>query len=150
MPTDGDLGPRLTRRLTYLLKRTLLDVEEIQQEYLAPSGIGARELAVLLLLDSRAPESQQRAGERLGVDRTSMVGLLDGLEAKGLVERQADPNDRRRNVVALTDTGRRTLADAVKASDRAERRALAALDPSEREQFRALLTRVASSRRDPT
>ena len=71
--------------------------------------MNARELAVLLLLDGREPESQQQAAGRLGVDRTTMVGLLDGLEGKGLVARHADAGDRRRNVVGLTDAGQRTL-----------------------------------------
>jgi DNA-binding MarR family transcriptional regulator len=73
-----------------------------------------------------------------------MVALLDGLEANGLVAREADPHDRRRNVVALTDAGRRTLEKALRASDKAERRLLGALDESERTQLRALLARVAA------
>ena len=94
---------------------------------------------MLLLLQAREPESQQQTAERLQVDRTTMVALLDGLEAKDLVARQADPDDRRRNVIALTDVGRRTLEKAVRASDKAERRLLGALDESERKQLRALL-----------
>ena len=99
---------------------------------------------MLLLLQAREPESQQQTAERLQVDRTTMVALLDGLEAKGLVAREADPNDRRRNVVALTDVGRRTLEKALRASDKAERRLLRALNESERTQLRALLARVAA------
>lgn len=42
---------------------------------------------------------------RLGVDRTTMVALIDGLERKGLVERRRSARDRRRNVVLLTAEG---------------------------------------------
>ena len=140
------LGPQLAGRLTYLLKRALVDLEELHAEHLAPSGVNVRELAVLLLLDGREPGSQQQAALRLGVDRTSMVGLLDSLETQGLVARQPDPGDRRRNAVGLTDAGRRTLASAVEASDAAEARLLADLSEAEAGQLRALLTRVARSR----
>jgi DNA-binding MarR family transcriptional regulator len=80
----------------------------------------------------------------MGIDRTTMVGLLDSLEGKGLVARRADAADRRRNVVVLTDAGRATLREATKASDAAERELLGALDDREAAQLRELLTRVVS------
>jgi DNA-binding MarR family transcriptional regulator len=144
MTRETDLGPRLSRRLAYLLKRALADLDDLHRKHLDPLGISGRELSVLLLLQAREPESQQQAAERLQVDRTTMVALLDGLEAKGLVDREADPDDRRRNVVALTDEGRRTLEKALRASDKAERRLLGALDEPERAQLRAMLARVAA------
>jgi DNA-binding MarR family transcriptional regulator len=147
--TERDLGPRLSARLTYLLKRALVDLEELHAEHLAPVGVSGRELAVLLLLDGRDPASQQQAAGRLGVDRTTMVGLIDGLEAKGLVARRADAGDRRRNVLELTGDGRTALARAVRASDEAERQLLAELDDAESAQLRTLLTRVARDRPEP-
>lgn len=108
--------------------------------------MNARELAVLLLLYGREPESQQQAAERLGVDRTTMVGLLDNLEGKGLGARQADARDRRRNVVGLTDAGQRALEKAKAASDEAEPRPLGALSETEALQLRELLGRVAAGR----
>lgn len=144
MTSEEDLGPRLSGRLSYLLKRSFLGLEELHREHLDPFGISGRELSILLLLEAREPESQQETAARLGVDRTTMVALLDGLEAKGLVARQVDPNDRRRNVVALTDRGRRTLDEAVEASDAAEAELLGPLDESEQAEFRTLLARVGA------
>jgi DNA-binding MarR family transcriptional regulator len=143
---DAELGPQLGARLSYLLKRAFLELEDLHAEHLAPFGVNGRELAVLLLLDGREPESQQQAAGRLGVDRTTMVGLLDGLEGKGLVARQADAGDRRRNVVGLTDAGQRTLRKAKAASDEAERRLLGELSATEAGQLRELLGRVAVGR----
>jgi DNA-binding MarR family transcriptional regulator len=145
MPGEMDLGPRLSGRLTYLLKQALVDLEALHEQHLGPSGITARELTVLLFLDGREPESQQEAAAHLGVDRTTMVGLLDALEAKDLVARHPDPADRRRNVVALTDPGRKTLRKATRASDAAERQLLAELSDREAAQLRELLRRLASS-----
>ena len=144
MVDPQNLGPQLRNRLTYLLKHALIELDGLHHELLAPAGVSARELAVLLLLDAREPESQQQAARRLGVDRTTMVALLDALEGKGLVVRSPDPTDRRRNVVELTDHGQATLRQATRASDEAERRLLAALDDDEATQLRELLTRVAT------
>lgn len=150
MATQKMQTHRLSARLTYLLKRALVDLESLHAEHLAPVGVTGRELGVMLLLDSRGPESQQQAAERLGVDRTTMVGLLDALEAKGLVARRPDAGDRRRNVVELTPNGRTALAAAVRASDDAEQRLLAGLDDTEAAQLRTLLTRLAPDARSPS
>ena len=149
MATERNLRPRLTARLTYLLKRVLVDLDDLHAEHLASVGVSGRELGVLLLLDGHDPQSQQQAAVRLGVDRTTMVGLLDGLEAKGLVARRADTEDRRRNVLELTEDGQTALVRALRASDEAERRLLAELDDDESAQLRALLTRLARDRSEP-
>jgi DNA-binding MarR family transcriptional regulator len=65
---------------------------------------------------------------RLGVDRSTMSALIDGLEDHGLVERRRSPSDRRRNIVRLTPAGRDCLAEAEAARCAAERRFLAPLD----------------------
>ena len=90
--------------------------------------------------------SQLQAAGRLRVDRTTMVALLDALEAKGLVARRADAGDRRRNLLEVTTDGQTTLATALCASDEAERRLLPELDDAESAQLRALLTRLARDR----
>jgi len=59
------------------------------------------------------------------VDRTTMVAPLDGLARQGLVARRPDVEDRRRNVVELTDAGRSTLDVAPASSDESERQLLA-------------------------
>lgn len=149
MDAEDDLGPQLRARLSYLLKRAFLTLEDLHAEHLAPTGINARELAVLLLLDGREPESQQQAAERLGVDRTTMVALLDGLESKQLVARRADAADRRRNVIVLTSAGQRTLESATAGSDEAERQLLSGLSAAQARTLRTLLSRItAGSRSD--
>lgn len=143
-------GLELTGRLGYLLKHARLRLGELTSAALAPYGLDGRELAVLLVLASAEPGSQQRAAQRLGVDRTTMVALLDALEGKGFVTRHPDAEDRRRNVVELTDAGRRTLQDATRAGDEAERRFLAPLDERAAGQLKdALYTLVTQADRRP-
>lgn len=144
MGDQRDLGEALRGRLTYQLKYALHALQDLHDEHLAPWDINARELAVLLLLADREPESQQQAAQRLAVDRTTMVGLLDGLEAKSLVVRRPDPADRRRNVVELTRAGRTTLTEATRASDEAERQLLAGLGTADAARLRQLLGRISA------
>lgn len=142
MARKWDVPPALSTRLTFLLKRVLLELEDLHTEHLAPLGINGRELGVLLLLNGLDVSSQQEVAGRLGVDRTTMVGLVDALEEKGLLARRPDVGDRRRNVLELTQDGHAVLAQAVQASDHAERQLLSRLDDEESAQLRTLLARV--------
>ena len=134
--TDDGPGPELSRRLGYLLKHAQLLMAELNAKALAPYGLNGREVAVLLVIADREPTSQQQAAQRLGIDRTTMVAMLDTLEGKGLVSRHPDADDRRRNVVELTDAGKDPLRRAAKASDDAERQFLAPLSAQAAEQLR--------------
>ena len=135
-------GPELTSRLGYLLKHARLKLGELTAAALAPYGLDGRELAVLLVLAGCEPASQQQAARRLGIDRTTMVGLLDALEDKGLVARHPHAEDRRKNVVELTAPGRDTLRDATQAGDDAERRFLAPLTEAAGQQLKAALRKL--------
>lgn len=140
--TDGP-GPELSRRLGYLLKHVQQRMAELHAAALGPYGIDGRELGVLLVLAGREPQSQQQAARQLGIDRTTMVAMLDTLEDKGLVSRRPDADDRRRNVVELTDAGQDTLRRATAASDEAERALLAPLSPQAAQQLRDSLQAIA-------
>src|ERR1700744_1201527 len=102
MSSDSGPGPEMSSRLGYLFKHAGMRLAELNEKALAPYGIDARELGILLLLAGHEPASQQQGAQRLGVDRITMVALLDTLEAKGLVSRHPHTEDRRRNVVELT------------------------------------------------
>jgi DNA-binding MarR family transcriptional regulator len=110
---------------------------------LAPFGISGRECAVLIAIDERAPLSQQEVARRMGVDRTTMVALIDDLEGKGLVQRRQDPDDRRKNVVVLTEAGRTTLRGATAATEQAQQRFLAPLSGDQSATFTEALRAVA-------
>ena len=114
-------------RVGYLLKHAMLSYLERSTAALAPYGIDSRELAVLARVDGPQPPSQQQLAARLEVDRTTMVGLVDALEAKGLLARRPHPDDRRKNAVELTAAGRRTLTEAGAAADAAQAEFLAPL-----------------------
>jgi len=79
----------------------------------------------------------------LQLDRSQLVGLLDGLEARGLIERHRDPSDRRRYTVTLTAAGARELEHVRTIVERIQDDFLAPLDEASREQLFELLSRLA-------
>ena len=128
-------------RLGYLLKHVLAQLTEAQATALEPYGVTGRDLAVLSAIVAGEPLSQLEVAARLRVDRTSIGDLLDSLEERGLVERRRSPEDRRRNVVALTADGSRTFETAERVRLEVEREFLAPLPDGERfrEDLRLLL-----------
>ncbi|MET7461172.1 MarR family transcriptional regulator [Nonomuraea sp. NPDC005501] len=58
--------------------------------------------AVLASLQEHGPGSQATLSRRTGIYRSDMVGVLNELAERGLVERMPDPDDRRRNVITIT------------------------------------------------
>jgi DNA-binding MarR family transcriptional regulator len=141
--TDGR-SPELSRNLVYLLKHAQLRMAELTTKALTPYGIDGRELGVLLTLAGSEASSQQQAAQRLGIDRTTMVAMLDTLEGKGLVSRHPDADDRRRNVVELTDAGQDILRRAMAATDDAEREFLVPLSPQAAQQLRNSLQTIVT------
>jgi DNA-binding MarR family transcriptional regulator len=143
--TDDPPSEVLTSRLGYLLKHAYLRLTEASTHALAPFGIDGRELAVLAVLATQYPLSQLEAAGKLGIDRTTMVSLIDTLEAKGLVERRRSAQDRRRNTVQLTSMGQDCLRQAEQARKEMEHRFLASLSPSDADRLvRTLQTLVTA------
>lgn len=140
-------APELAERLGYLLKHAQLGLAELTAAALEPYGLTGRELAVLTVLAGHEPASQQQAAQRLGVDRTTMVALVDVLEDKGLVRRHTHAEDRRRNVVELTEAGHRRLHQAGQAAQEAERRFLAPLSRKDAQGMKAALLAVVQAGR---
>jgi DNA-binding MarR family transcriptional regulator len=143
----GDVSShRQDPHLGYLLKHAQLRFFELGAVALAPLGISGREAAVLRAIDAGRPVSQGELARAMNVDRTTMVALIDDLQLKGLVQRRQDPDDRRKNVVELTNAGCGTVREAAEAVGRAERDFLAPLSTAEAAQFkqtlRALLGRT--------
>ena len=81
----------------------------------APLGITGAQFNVLILLFAQTEDgtmSQSDLGRLLTVHRSNVTGLVDRLEAQGLVQRQDDQKDRRVHRIALTETGRETARRA--------------------------------------
>lgn len=84
---------------------------------------------LLALLEER-PEVASALAEKLTVSRPSVTTVVDGLVARGLVERNHDTDDRRRVNHALTDQGRKLLHHADETVESGLQSVLIHLDPS--------------------
>ena len=80
----------------------------------------------------------------LGYDRSYLVGLLDDLEKRGLIERKRDPADRRRHLVKLTPAGKKTLAKLRALQRSIDDDFFAPLSAEERAKLHTLLHRLAT------
>ncbi|MGA8112136.1 MAG: MarR family winged helix-turn-helix transcriptional regulator [Actinocatenispora sp.] len=146
-PSHSSAEDQLTRRTGYVLLELGKAALARADGALAALGITARHLRILTLVASGVP-SQQGMVAWTGIDRTTMVTLVDDLERLGCVQRRRDPADRRRHLVVVTDAGRRALSRATEALDRAEAEMLAGLNRGERRQLHDLATRVLADQRD--
>lgn len=89
--------------------------------------------------------SQAALAGRLGIDRTVMTYLIDDLAEAGLVERRANPSDRRQRQVVTTDEGARAIAVACQRVRTIEDSLLGGLTDAERDELRVLLAKAASA-----
>ena len=106
-------------------------------------GLSPGRVGMLLLIEANPGVTQSRLAHAVNRDRSTMVGVLDQLEAKGLIERRRGA-DRRTNGVWLTRAGRVALARAKRAIATHEKRVTARLSVGEREQLLELLARIAA------
>src|SRR5829696_6249896 len=102
-------------------------------------GLTAAQTRALTLLSEPLP--MRTLADKLYCDASNVTGIVDRLEARGLVRRQADGADRRIKNVTTTDAGRELLAQVNGELHRAQR-ALAALSGEERDLLRSVLERV--------
>jgi DNA-binding MarR family transcriptional regulator len=94
---------------------------------------------VLSRLAAAPAETQLSLAQAIGYDKSRLIGLLDGLEAEGLLTREPDPDDRRAKIIALTDAGRKRYEAARRDIRRMERRLLAEVEPADADRLRRLL-----------
>jgi DNA-binding MarR family transcriptional regulator len=132
----------LLKRLGFLAKTQSMDAYE-------SAGLHPYHHAILAALDEGSRETQGSIADALGYDRGQLVGLLDELEERGLVERQRDPVDRRRHIVRMTPEGKQQLRKLRSLARKLETEILSPLDESERAQLHATLLRLAAHHLPP-
>jgi DNA-binding MarR family transcriptional regulator len=114
-------------------------------ETLESIGLTPPLFALLNVLGARKGAIQQEIGSAMGIDPSTMVSLIDQLEAAGLAERRPRPTDRRAREVVITPKGRRVLKQARQLALLVEDDVLRGLTASERRQLLTLLRRALGS-----
>lgn len=133
---------RLRRKPSWLIGRVSARAHRLIGETMAAAGGHAYHFAILAALDEFGPDSQVRIGRRCGIDQSDMHAMLNELTEQRHVARTPDPGDRRRNLITLTDAGRRRLEELDTRLTRVQHDVLKALSATERDTLIALLTRI--------
>lgn len=127
---------------TVLIARVARLVRQRFEEVLMPLGLRQRDLVALSYLREHGPTAQQQLADRLRMDASSLVCLLNALEDGELVVRHRDRADRRRAIVELSPLGEQALREVDKAVEVVEDEVLTGLEARERGALRHLLAKL--------
>jgi DNA-binding MarR family transcriptional regulator len=140
--TDHRLLPaQLRGRTSFVVIRLANLLRQECADRLATIGLSMHQHAILLVLEEFGEAVQKDVAARLSLDGGDLVAFLDGLQEAGLITRDRDPRDRRRQILTITDAGRGVLERAEKRLDDPAGSVLEGLDATDR----ATLTRLAST-----
>lgn len=140
------LPPSIANRPGALLTIAARTGQELAKRRLAPLGLTVQLCGVLNLL-AEGPISQQELGEQLGIDRTTVVELIDDLEGQGVVVRRRNPADRRSYALHLTPKGRGVQKRAAAAFDAVAEEYFSALPAADRKALANMLRRLIDGAR---
>ena len=106
--TEVKLG-NLAGLLGYYLRRAEVFAFQNFAAHLGPQaiddGVSPGQLGVLLLVEANPGMNQTRIGKAIGIDRSTLVSMIDALEKRALIRREPSPTDRRSHALYLTDKG---------------------------------------------
>jgi DNA-binding MarR family transcriptional regulator len=146
LKVNYDCGVDAVMGVMLLAREMRRQIHELmaEEQWAVDAGFRPPCLGALEVVAHHQPVSQREISDHLGLDASDVVGVLDILEAAGMVERQRDPQDRRRHAVVITDRGHEAATRFAALREKATARALAGLDDDERRQLVDLLHRASA------
>jgi DNA-binding MarR family transcriptional regulator len=134
--------PGLKSYFCYCLHKAAIMHKAQVEKDLSVHGIAAHHLAVLGVIEMSEKISQNHVAEELGIDKASMVKLVDFLEQKELIERRQSAQDRRVNFLVLTPKGKKTFQKGTELTLIAENNALEGFSEEEQNTIKEFLLRI--------
>ncbi|MCS3842481.1 MarR family winged helix-turn-helix transcriptional regulator [Microbacterium sp. AK031] len=131
---------------TWLLAQASLRAHDILLARLSEVGARGYDYRILEVLSAATPLSQVAIGSLARMDRRDVSVILAALAEDGLIERRPDPDDARRNVVEITDSGRARHQDLLAVMTAIQEEVLAPLDEQSRTAFIDALRLLQPSR----
>jgi DNA-binding MarR family transcriptional regulator len=139
------LAKELLDSTVFLIARLGFAIKGRALEEFEAAGFSMYQYSVLATVGEESQTSQAAIADALNLDRSQLVGVLDSLEERSLIERRRDPEDRRRHTVSLTTEGKRQLVRLRAIGKRLEEAFLAPLDEKQRAKLHETLLEVAST-----
>ena len=139
-----DLGP-LPDLIGYNLRRAQVAVFQSFQNAVAPHDITPGQFGVLIMIMENQGLSQSDLGTAVGIDRSTMVAVIDRLESRGLVVRAPSPNDRRSYALRLSDKGDELMRELIPRIQEHDRNMVKDLSAEEIANLIDYLRRIARS-----
>jgi DNA-binding MarR family transcriptional regulator len=155
MSETPSLPPALAEMAGFLIAKAHAVFHDRANEVIGPGPLTIKHFGCLSVIADEGRLSQQYLCTRMRVDRTTMVAVVDELEAEGLVDRARNPDDRRAYALEVTDAGRAWIAEKRGALMAAQEELLSVLSEKERAQLvgslqRLLMSQPAELIADPT
>jgi DNA-binding MarR family transcriptional regulator len=144
---DGPIPEELGIFPGYLLARLGEASRRRFRMALEPEGLHPRHFGVMTMVASHPGMSQHDLHEKTAIDPSSMVAVIDELEAMGLAERRPHPEDRRVRTIFLTDGGLEKLERVRSVTGELQREFFQGLSAEERRTLHALLRKLAAANR---
>ena len=142
MPAPAKAQPNLARlyaRPGFLLRRAHQISAAVFEDACRELGLTPAQFGVLTVLQAHPGLGQSSLARALGFDKVTVLRVLRGLQARGLVTREPAANNRRNVSVALTAAGAQVLQQAQKPAEKAYKRLMGPLDRQQQEQLLELL-----------
>lgn len=139
----------MTSSTGYLLYLAGAEARRRWAQMLTELALTPHQFGVLMVLDQQGAMSQRDISRLLGIDPRNAVPVIDVLQRRELVERRADPLDRRRHAITVTAAGSAVVEELKQASAAMEEALLEALHPAERATLHGLLHKLHAATTHP-
>ena len=144
--TSPSIPVEMRHNIGFLLSRSARYLREDVGTALLPLQLSVHEYAILRIVETAAANTQQGVAERYGIDRSTMVEVVDKLAARELLTREKNPQDRRSYNLVLTIKGRKTLTRAKRFAEAVHKKFLQPLSEAESSMLYESLTRLIVAR----
>ncbi|HEX3011241.1 MAG TPA: MarR family transcriptional regulator [Syntrophomonadaceae bacterium] len=133
----------LEQCLNFVLTKAQQSVHQLFKAELAPYGVTPGQYAVLKCLWDENGQTARQLADRLFLDGSTVTGVLDRMEQKGLIIKNTDPRDRRALQVNLTDKGRNLEEPLTRVIEDVNKKALHHLDEARARELKQLLQTIS-------
>lgn len=135
---------QLQKEVGYHLKRSYLQVIEHFHVDMTEVNLRPAEYSILSMVSENEQVTAKKLSKALNIAPPNLVSLIDTLEEKRLIRKSVNENDRRSQILHITNEGKSLLGQAIQTSANSQKRALANLTNDEVNELISLLRKIYS------